>query len=284
MRVGVGARAAANRSGLLLPRAGSWWCPATPAADDGRQRPDGRGGPTQPPRHPSGQHPQRGQDCTLSHAGQAIDQPAELDHQRAQPGHQHRRADLEPAPPVPHGGVRHPKPRGHRAQPHPGRHPLQRRTDHPDHVQASKQRKRWQQRMRHTAPPTPGPDHPHPPDTAAAVTQIPLIARPEPHRPATVRAARPRDPHPTARSRILLDAARARPYDGHGDQHRLDPPGAPTPMGGSFACSGRPHPARPHESVPNQRCRSPGLHQQPVTPVTRDLQKRPSERRFPAYC
>src|SRR6266540_3528936 len=48
----------------------------------------------------------------------------------------------------------------------------------------------------------------------------------------------------------------------------LDPPGAPTPMGGSFACSGRPHPARPHESVPNQRCRSLGLRPQPVTPVT----------------
>jgi hypothetical protein len=62
------------------------------AADDPRQRPDGRRGPTQPPRHPSSQRLKRGQDCTLSHAGQAIDQPAELDHQRAQPGHQHRRA------------------------------------------------------------------------------------------------------------------------------------------------------------------------------------------------
>src|SRR6266536_1397489 len=47
---------------------------------------------TQPLPHPSGQCPQRGQGRTLSHAGQAIHQPAELDQQRAQPGHQHRRA------------------------------------------------------------------------------------------------------------------------------------------------------------------------------------------------
>src|SRR6266545_201205 len=202
-----------------------------PAADDPRQRPDRRCGPTQPPPHPSGQRPQRGQGRTLSHAGQAIHQPAELDQQRAQPGHQHRRAHPEPAPPVPHGGVRHPKPRSHRTQPRPGRHPLQRRTDHPDHVHASKQRKRWQQRMRHTAPPAPGPDHPHPPDTAATVTQIPLIARPEHHRPVTLWAVRPRDPDPTARSLVLLDAQRARPYDGHGGRHRLGPSRSPNSYG-----------------------------------------------------
>ena len=184
---------------------------------------------TQPLPHPSGQCPQRGQGRTLSHAGQAIHQPAELDQQRAQPGHQHRRAHPQPAPPVPHGGVRHPKSRGHRAHAHPRHHPLQCHTNYLDHVQAPQQQKRRQQRVGHPTRPALGPRHPHPPHTAEA--HIPPIARPEHHRLATVRAVRPWDPHPTARSLVLLDAQRARPYDGHGGRHRLGPSRSPNSYG-----------------------------------------------------
>src|SRR6266498_1176385 len=160
---------------------------------------------TQPLPHPSGQCPQRGQGRTLSHAGQAIHQPAELDQPRAQPGHQHRRAHPPPPPPAP---VPHQLPR-------------------PCPSAAAAQTTAAARGSPHTAgtwpaPPTPA-THGRGAHTADSPTRTPSAG----HSPGSP----PVGPAPHGRSLVLLDAQRARPYDGHGGRHRLGPSRSPNSYG-----------------------------------------------------
>src|SRR6266571_3183665 len=75
--------------------------------------------------------------------------------------------------------------------------------------------------MRHPAQCALGPPHPDPPARTTHAHPA-LVARPQPHRLAAARAAQSRDLDALAGCRVLLDAQRARPYDGHGV---LTPPG-----------------------------------------------------------
>ena len=66
--------------------------------------------------------------------------------------------------------------------------------------------------------------HRHPFGGRPKPVSLPPIARPERHRCPAVRTRSPRDRHITAGRRVLIDAQRAGPYDGHGGLHHLGGP------------------------------------------------------------